>query len=92
MGMIEEGEFESASVVRLRRAYPLYTGDYRERLETVMRHLGRFENLQTTGRNAIFRYTSAGYYIEMGMKAAENLPGNSHDLRVIGESREYAEA
>ena len=91
LGMIEEREVESAKVIRLKKAYPLYVGDYLARLDTVMGYLKRFENLQTVGRNGLFRYTSGDYYIEMGMKAAENVLGHNHEIDQIGTAREYAE-
>lgn len=91
LGMIDQSECEGTKVVRLRKAYPLYAGDYLERLEAVMGYLDRFENLQTAGRNGLFRYTSSDYYIEMGMKAAENVLGRNHDLNAVAAGREYAE-
>jgi len=91
LGFIDEREFESAKVIHLRKAYPLYAGDYLERLEKVTGYLSRFENLQSVGRNGLFRYTSGDYYIEMGMKAAENLLGHNHDLNRVASAKEYAE-
>lgn len=89
--MIDESECEAAMVVRLRKAYPLYAGDYLERLAVVMSYLDRFENLQTAGRNGLFRYTSGDYYIEMGMKAGENVLERDHDLNAVAAAKEYAE-
>jgi len=89
--LVAENDVEDSTIVRLRRAYPLYTGDYRERLAVVFDYLRRLENLQTAGRNGLFRYTSGDHYIEMGMKAAENLLGGRHDLRDVAADQTYAE-
>ena len=91
IGMIRESEVMSSKVIHLRKAYPLYVGDYVESLERVMGYLGGFENLQSVGRNGLFRYTSGDYYIEMGVKAAENVLGQEHDLSAIAAAKEYAE-
>ncbi len=56
-----------------------------------MDYLSRFVNLQSVGRNGLFRYASSDHYIEMGIKAAKNLLGESHDLSQIGLEDEYAE-
>lgn len=91
LGMISESECEDVKVVRLRKAYPLYADDYLERLAVVMSYLDRFENLQTAGRNGLFRYTSGDYYIEMGIKAGKNVLERNHDLSAIAAAKEYAE-
>ena len=91
LGMIAESEHAGGMVVRLARAYPLYVGTYRDDLDTVMGYLRSFENLQSVGRNGLFRYTSGDYYMEMGMKAAENVMGHEHDLSAVAAERRYAE-
>jgi len=92
LGMIRQSEMTAARVIRLKNAYPLYCGDYRERLDTIMQFLGSLKNLQTAGRNGRFCYTSADLCMDMGIKAARNLLGETHDLQEIGAGREYAES
>ena len=89
--LIREDEVSGSTVVRLRKAYPLYVGDYAARLDVVFEYLSSLRNLQTAGRNGIFRYTSADYYMEMGVKAAENILGKKHDLRDVASAQTYAE-
>ena len=91
LGLIRATEHTGSKVIRLPRAYPLYAGDYRRHLQVVMDYLSRFDNLQTCGRNGLFRYTSGDYYIEMGMKAAENVLGRDHDLTSVAAEQVYAE-
>ena len=55
-------------------------------------YLRGFENLQCAGRNGLFRYPSGDWYIDMGIKAAENLLGQRHDLMAVGAAQEYAES
>ena len=92
LGLIKENDVSDSMVIRLRKAYPLYTDDYLERLDIVLGYLSSLRNLQTAGRNGLFRYTSGDYYMEMGIKAAENLLGETHDLRAVAAAEVYAES
>ena len=92
LGLIQADDVLDARVVPLRKAYPLYVGDYEGRLTTILDYLSRFKNLQTAGRNGLFRYTSGDHYIEMGMKAAQNILGGAHDLRAVAAAPVYAES
>ncbi len=90
--LIEEKQLSGGCVVRLPKAYPLYVNDYRRRMDTILGYLRQFGNLQCAGRNGLFRYTSGDWYIDMGIKAAENLLGRQHDLMAVGSAQEYAES
>ena len=90
--LIEEKQLSGGCVVRLPKAYPLYVNDYRRRMDTILAFLRQFGNLQSAGRNGLFRYTSGDWYIDMGIKAAENLLGQHHDLMAVGSAQEYAES
>jgi protoporphyrinogen oxidase len=90
--LIEEKQVSGGCIVRLPKAYPLYVNDYRRRMRTILDFLRRFGNLQSAGRNGLFRYTSGDWYIDMGIKAAENLLGRHHDLMTVGAEQEYAES
>lgn len=91
LGLISREEVSDATVVRLRHAYPLYIPGYRERMDAILRHLAPLKNLHLAGRNGLYRYTSGDYYMEMGLKAAENVMGADHDLQRVGATEEYAE-
>ncbi len=73
LGLVKENILEGGCVVRVPKAYPLYIGDYRRRLDRVIAFLRRLENLQAVGRNGLFRYTGGDHCIEMGIKAAQGL-------------------
>ena len=90
--LIEEKQVSGGCVVRLPKAYPLYVNDYARRMHAILDFLRRFGNLQSAGRNGLFRYTSGDWYIDMGIKAAENLLGEHHDLMAVGAAQEYAES
>jgi protoporphyrinogen oxidase len=90
--LIEEKQVSGGCIVRMPKAYPLYVNDYRQRMDTILKFLRPFGNLQSAGRNGLFRYTSGDWYIDMGIKAAENLLGQHHDLMAVGSAQEYAES
>ena len=90
--LIEEKQVSGGCIVRLPKAYPLYVNDYQRRMDTILGFLRQFGNLQSAGRNGLFRYTSGDWYIDMGIKAAENLLGQNHDLMAVGSAQEYAES
>ena len=91
LGLIKESEYESGRVVRLEKAYPLYTQGYDKNLAAVAQYLSRFENLQCAGRNGLFCYSSGDRHIEMGIKAARNILGERHDVVEVGREQIYAE-
>lgn len=92
MGLLHSADCLADAVrIGLPRAYPIYQVGYRQRLNVVREYLSRFGNLYNVGRNASFLYTSSDHYIDMGLKAAENVLGHEHDLAEIGRDRNYAE-
>jgi protoporphyrinogen oxidase len=90
--LLDEKQVSGGCVVRLPKAYPLYVNDHRRRMDTILGFLRQFGNFQSAGRNGLFRYTSGDWYIDMGIKAAENLLGKHHDLMTAGAAQEYAES
>jgi protoporphyrinogen oxidase len=91
MGFIRPEEVELKHVVRVERAYPLYSIGYETHRSAVLGYLGQFRNLNLTGRSGLFLYTSSDHYLDRSIKIAENLMGASHDLSGIGLEAGYAE-
>lgn len=89
--MVGAKEVAGSTVIRLKKAYPLYVPDYQQRTKIVFDYMRRFENFQAAGRNGMYRYTSADYYMEMGLRAADNAMGGNFDLMQIAAEKEYAE-
>ncbi len=89
LGLIEEEQVIDGCVVRLKKAYPLYVDDYEQRINTILNFLHPIKNLQIVGRNGLFKYTSGDYCIEMGIKAAENLMGQNHDILSITSEKKW---
>lgn len=74
-GLMQAEEIERAVVHRLPYAYPLYTLDYRARLDRTLAGLGAIPNLITLGRQGLFIHNNMDHSIEMGLAAGELLGG-----------------
>jgi protoporphyrinogen oxidase len=91
LGFITREEVLDTLIVRVKKAYPLLEVGYRRYYDKLMSYLSRFKNLQVIGRTGMFRYHNMDHAIETGIKAAENLLGENHDLRETNNNREYLE-
>lgn len=55
---------------RIANAYPVYTGDFQGRLESIEAHLLERQGLITLGRQGLFAHDNTHHAMEMGMTAA----------------------
>ncbi|GAB4385727.1 MAG: NAD(P)/FAD-dependent oxidoreductase [Elainellaceae cyanobacterium] len=88
---VESGDVEDGVVIRQRKAYPVYDGEYRKHLQVIQDYLKTFENLQTVGRNGMHRYNNQDHSMLTGMLAAKNILGEDHDLWNVNTERSYYE-
>jgi len=88
---VEEGEVEDGCVIRQRKAYPVYDGEYRQHLQVLQDYLEMFENLQTVGRNGMHRYNNQDHSMLTALLAARNIVGEEHDLWNVNVERSYHE-
>lgn len=56
---------------KVKEAYPIYTLGYKDNIGVATRLLSSFQNLDCSGRNALFKYGNMDDSIEMGLNAAE---------------------
>lgn len=88
---INPGDIEDGVVIRQRKAYPVYDGEYREHLQVLQDYLETFENLQTVGRNGMHRYNNQDHSMLTAILAARNILGENHDLWNVNVERSYHE-
>jgi protoporphyrinogen oxidase len=91
MGLIDRGQACDGSVKKLREAYPMYVTGYQEVTAQLRDYTSQFDNLESIGRNGVFRYNNMGHSIESGLRAAEKVLGKEYDLwqlRVVDGTRE----
>lgn len=80
LGLIDRREVLGGSVIRVKKAYPVYTTTYGEHLRRIQHYLRTITNLQTIGRGGMFKYHNVAHLVANGMLAAENVFGARHDL------------
>ncbi|NBD17298.1 MAG: NAD(P)-binding protein [Cyanobacteria bacterium] len=88
---VEESDVEDGCVIRQRKAYPVYDGEYRQHLQVLQHYLEMFENLQTVGRNGMHRYNNQDHSMLTALLAAKNIVGEEHDIWKVNVERSYHE-
>ena len=92
LGLVPNTKYvQDGTVIRQKKAYPVYDGEYRQHLEVIQRYLQQFENLQTVGRNGMHRYNNQDHSMLTGLLAAKNILGEQHDLWNVNVERSYHE-
>lgn len=92
LGLLDSlAKVEDGTVIRQRKAYPVYDGEYRQHLQVLQDYLSGFKNLQTVGRNGMHRYNNQDHSMLTGLLAAKNILGEEHDLWNVNVERSYHE-
>jgi protoporphyrinogen oxidase len=88
---VRSEDVEDGVVIRQKKAYPVYDGEYRQNLQIIQDYLETFDNLQTVGRNGMHRYNNQDHSMLTAMLAVRNILGESHDLWSVNVERSYHE-
>jgi protoporphyrinogen oxidase len=92
IGLIDPDKVFAGAKVRVPKAYPMYDAHYREAVETLRTYLGRFENLQSCGRNGLHRYNNQDHSMWTAALALANLlDGGDHDVWSVNLDEAYLE-
>jgi len=91
IGLGRAADVVDGTVVRQRKAYPVYNGTYASYLATIKDYLGDFENLQTVGRNGLHKYNNQDHSMLTAMLAVRNILGEHHDVWEVNTERSYHE-
>jgi hypothetical protein len=89
--LASEEEITDGTVLRMRKAYPVYDGAYKDALRVLCLWLGEFDNLQQIGRNGQHRYNNQDHAMMTGVFAARNVAGATHDIWDVNVERDYHE-
>ena len=95
VGLAEEGDVLDGTVVRQKKAYPVYDDHYASHVETIRRELeGRFPNLHLVGRNGMHKYNNQDHAMMTAMLCAENILADTrlYDLWQVNGDAEYHES
>ena len=91
IGLARAADVVDGTVVRQRKAYPVYNGTYAGYLATLKDYLAGFRNLQTVGRNGLHKYNNQDHSMLTAMLAVRNLLGEQHDVWNVNTERSYHE-
>lgn len=92
LGLTEARLVEDGTVLRQKKAYPVYDNHYYQHLQVIRNYLATFDNLQTIGRNGMHRYNNQDHSMLTGLLAAKNTLGEKHNLWEVNTERSYYEA
>jgi protoporphyrinogen oxidase len=86
-------EIEDYTIVRVPKAYPVYSTGYKENMDKVEHYLRQFKNLQMVGRYGLFKYNNMDHSILTGLYAAKNILSGSmlYDTWNVNTDTEYQE-
>jgi protoporphyrinogen oxidase len=91
LGLTGGGKVVDGTVMRVRKAYPVYDEGYREALASIRGWLTELPNLQLVGRNGQHRYNNQDHSMLTGILAARNVAGEEHDVWAVNVEDEYHE-
>ncbi len=79
------------TVVRQRKAYPIYDGEYRAHLDEVRSFIDAIPNLHCVGRNGMHKYNNQDHSMLTAMMTVWNMQGAAHDVWSVNTDYEYHE-
>jgi protoporphyrinogen oxidase len=91
LGFIEPDEVQDGTVVRMKKAYPVYDQARTGNVAVVRDYLDGLENLQVVGRNGQHRYNNMDHSMLTGLYAARNVVGEQHDVWAVNVDSDYHE-
>ena len=82
LGFIQDSDVISSNIVRIKKAYPSYTGVYNE-FSQIRDYTDTIENLFLVGRNGMHRYNNMDHSMLSAMEAARLILHNITDKSTI---------
>jgi len=92
LGLSRPEDYVDGTVVRVRKAYPVYDEKYQGLLAEVRSFFKTLPNLQLVGRNGMHRYNNQDHSMLTAILAARNILGASYDLWQVNVDDEYHES
>jgi protoporphyrinogen oxidase len=95
IGLAKSGDVLDGTVVRQKKAYPVYDDDYATHVETIREELdSRYPNLHLVGRNGMHKYNNQDHAMMTAMLCVENILADTklYDLWEVNSDAEYHEA
>jgi protoporphyrinogen oxidase len=95
IGLMDPQDVADASVVRQKKAYPVYDEAYADHLAMIRRELAsRYPSLHLVGRNGMHKYNNQDHAMMTGLLTAANIVAGRtiYDVWQVNEDAEYSEA
>lgn len=92
IGLAKKEDIVDGLVYRMRDAYPVYMGKYKEAICEAKSVIDSIENLEVAGRGGMFRYNNMDHSILAGLFAARKIAGEKCDPWDVNEEKDYHEA
>jgi protoporphyrinogen oxidase len=94
IGLAKEGDVVDGTVVRQKKAYPVYDDDYGRHVAIIRQELeARYPNLHLVGRNGMHKYNNQDHAMMTAMLCVENILADAklYDLWQVNADAEYHE-
>jgi protoporphyrinogen oxidase len=91
LGLVPASKVEDGTIIRQRKAYPVYDREYTKHLQVIRNFIETFDNLQTVGRNGMHRYNNQDHSMLTALLAAKNILGETHEIWDVNTERSYHE-
>jgi protoporphyrinogen oxidase len=92
LGLVDPSTVLDGTVVRVKKAYPVYDDSYRRGLAIVQEFLTAVPNLQLVGRNGMHRYNNQDHSMLTALLAARNIMGSRYNLWNVNVDADYHES
>ena len=95
IGLAKSGDVLDGTVVRQKKAYPVYDDNYAAHVDTIREELEtRYPNLHLVGRNGMHKYNNQDHAMMTAMLCVENILADTklYDLWDVNSDAEYHEA
>jgi protoporphyrinogen oxidase len=95
LGLCRAGDVVDGTVVRQKKAYPVYDDGYAERVDLLRREIeARYAGLWLVGRNGMHKYNNQDHAMMTALLTVENIvEGRAHyDTWLVNQDAEYHEA
>lgn len=95
IGLAREGDVVDGTVVRQKKAYPVYDDDYAHNVSIIREEIeDRYPNLHLVGRNGMHKYNNQDHAMMTAMLCVENILADAklYDLWQVNADAEYHEA
>ncbi len=91
LGLAPSEAILDGTVIRVKKAYPVYGPNHDEDMAGIREYLSAFDNLQLIGRNGQHRYNNQDHSMMTGVLAARNIAGDANDIWSVNVEEEYHE-